>query len=91
MKKREMFQTLFSNASVKIKRIISPKSFQSRIFVQNCDELVFLLKGSAEMEIGGKKVPLRKNQSLFIPKKTKHQILATSKSTETDWLAIYIK
>ncbi len=91
MKKRETFETLFSNASVKIKKIISPRSFKSKVFKQNYDEFVFLLKGKATMKISGKKIFLSKNQSLFIPKKTKHQILATSKSTETDWLAIYIK
>lgn len=91
MKKREKFTTLFKNASVTIKKIESPRSFESKVFRQNCDEFVFLLKGSATMEIEGKKIFLRKNHSFYIPKKVKHKILATSKSTVTEWLAVYIK
>lgn len=91
MKKRETFKTLFKNASITIKKIISPKSFQSKVFRQDYDEFVVILKGKAIMEIEGKKIFLPKNRPFFIPKKTKHQILSTSKSMETEWFAVYIK
>ncbi|MDP2704858.1 MAG: cupin domain-containing protein [Patescibacteria group bacterium] len=91
MKRRETFKTLFSDTSVKIKKIVSPKSFRSAIFTQSDNEFVFMLKGSATLSVGGKKVFLRKNHSLFIPKKTAHRILSTSAATKTEWLAIHIK
>lgn len=89
-KKQEIFEELFEKDAVKIKKITSPKNFKSEIFIQDEDEWVIVLQGSAELEISGEKINLKKDDHVFIPRKAPHQILKTSGDTETVWLAVYL-
>jgi mannose-6-phosphate isomerase-like protein (cupin superfamily) len=88
---REKSETLFTSKKFKVKKIISPKNFSSKIFLQAVEEWVIILQGSAVLEIKGKKVKLSKGKSLYIPSNTKHRIVSTSKNTNTIWLAVYVK
>ena len=90
IKKQEIFEELFEKDAVKIKKITSPKNFKSEIFIQDEEEWVMVLQGSAELEISGKKINLNKDDYVFIPRKAPHQILKTSGDIETVWLAVYL-
>ncbi len=83
----EDFTTLLEHKNVKVVRIVSSDNLEKKEYNQKEDEFVILLKGSATLEIEGKNVTLNKGDTLFIPAKTKHKVLATQKGTL--WIAIY--
>jgi len=83
----EDFTTLLEHKNVKIVRIVSSDNLEKKEYNQKEDEFVILLRGSATLEIEGKNVTLNKGDTLFIPAKTKHKVLATQKGTL--WIAIY--
>ena len=83
----EEFTTLLKHKNVKIARIVSSDKLEIKEYNQDEDEFVILLKGKATLDIKGKKVILNKGDTLFIPAKTKHKVLATQKGTL--WIAIY--
>ena len=89
MKKGETVKTLLRNKKITIKKIASPKGFASKVFIQDRDEWCSLLTGSAKLKVGKKTISLFSGKSVFIPKKTKHQILSTSLKSQTIWLAVY--
>lgn len=86
----EIFEELFEKDGVKIKRITSPKNFKSEVFVQDANEWVMVLQGSAELKMENKEIYLKAGEHVFIPSKTSHQILKTSGDIETVWLAVYL-
>ena len=87
---KENFEILIERGNIKIKRITSPKNFKSEIFIQEEDEWVMVIQGSAELDIAGRKVKISEGEHIFIPRKTYHQILKTSDEIETVWLAVYL-
>ncbi|MCL2925653.1 MAG: cupin domain-containing protein [Trichodesmium sp. MAG_R04] len=86
----EIFNNLLSHKNVKINKIISPLNFTSEEFIQDEDEWVILLQGSAILEINYKTSKLVKDSYIFIPAKTPHKIISTDSKIETIWLAIHI-
>ncbi len=86
----EIFNNLLSHKNVKINKIISPPNFVSEQFIQDEDEWVILLQGSAVLEINQTTTKLVKDSHIFIPAKTPHKIISTDANTETIWLAIHI-
>ena len=68
----EIFNNLLSHKNVKINKIISPPNFVSEQFIQDEDEWVILLQGSAILEINQKITKLVKDSYIFIPAKTPH-------------------
>lgn len=86
----EIFHNLLSHKNVKINKIISPLNFTSEEFIQDEDEWVILLQGSAILEINYKTSKLVKDSYIFIPAKTPHKIISTDSNIETIWLAIHI-
>ena len=86
----EIFNNLLSHKNVKINKIISPLNFTSEEFIQDEDEWVILLQGSAILEINHKTSKLVKDSYIFIPAKTPHKIISTDPSIETIWLGIHI-
>ena len=87
---KEIFKNLLSHKNVKINKIISPPNFSSEEFIQDEDEWVILLQGSAILEIQETTTKLVKDSYIFIPAKTPHKIIATDSNIETIWLAIHI-
>ena len=86
----EIFNNLLSHKNVKINKIISPPNFVSEQFIQDEDEWVILLQGSAILEINQKITKLVKDSYIFIPAKTPHKILSTELNIKTIWLAVHI-
>ena len=86
----EIFNNLLSHKNVKINKIISPPNFVSEQFIQEEDEWVILLQGSAILEINQKITKLVKDSYIFIPAKTPHKILSTEPNIKTIWLAVHI-
>ncbi|NEP04178.1 MULTISPECIES: cupin domain-containing protein [Okeania] len=86
----EILKNLLSHKNVKINKIISPPNFVSKEFIQDEDEWVTLLEGSAILEINQKTTKLVKDSHIFIPAKTPHKIISTDPKIETIWLAIHI-
>ncbi|MGK7920283.1 MAG: cupin [Trichodesmium sp.] len=86
----EIFNNLLSHKNVKINKIISPPNFCSEELIQDEDEWVILLQGSAILEIQGTRTKLVKDSHIFIPGKTPHKIISTDSNLETIWLAIHI-
>ena len=83
----EDFTTLLEHKNVKIVRIVSSDNLEIKEYNQEEDEFVILLKGSATLELESKNITLNRGDTLFIPAKTKHKVLATQKGTL--WIAIY--
>ena len=86
----EIFNNLLSHKNVKINKIISPPNFVSEEFIQDEDEWVILLQGSAILEINQTTTKLVKESYIFIPAKTPHKVISTDANIETIWLAIHI-
>jgi len=83
----EDFSTLFEDKNIKIVRIVSSDKIEPQEYIQDDNEYVILLKGSATLEIDGKLKELVKGDTLFIPAKTPHKVLKTSKGAL--WLAVH--
>ena len=87
----ELFEEIVSSPNVKIERIISEGHASSEGFWydQKLNELVFLLKGSAELEFENQVVQLKEGDYLNIPARTKHRVTKTSKNPKAIWLAVH--
>jgi len=83
----EDFTTLFEGKNIKIVRIVSSDNIEPQEYIQDDNEYVILLEGSATLEIDGKLKELVKGDTLLIPAKTPHKVLKTSKGTL--WLAVH--
>lgn len=89
--KDEIFETLLTNKSIKIERIVSygQTTKEDYWYDQKEDELVVVLKGDAKIKYkSGKIFELKSGSSLYIKAHTKHQVVYTSNPTV--WLAIFI-
>ncbi len=92
----EIFETLISCESVKIERIISPKSYKmpdDKWFNEDTDEFVILLKGSAALLFKAKneRVILKPGDYIYIPRNIEHNVESTDKEVQTIWLAVHFK
>jgi len=85
----ESFKTELKSKNVEIKTIISNTLKTPQEFVQDCDEWVVVLQGCAKIQINGIIHKLKKGDTLFIPKNTKHTLLKTRQVVV--WLAVYIR
>jgi len=83
----EDFSTLFKGQNIKIVRIVSSNKIEPQEYIQDDNEFVILLEGSATLEIDGKLKELVKGDTLFIRAKTPHKVLKTSKGAL--WLAVH--
>ena len=91
----EWFQTLFSNAHVKIERIVSkghcsPPDFW---YDQAWEEWVVLIKGRAGLRFEGdpEEMVLGPGDALLIPAGVRHRVSWTDDRAETVWLAVHAK
>jgi len=83
----EDFTTLFENKNIKIVRIVSSDKLEVVEYCQEEEEFVILLEGSAQLDVEGRVVTLNRGDTLYIPAKSKHKVLATDKGTL--WIAIH--
>ena len=84
----ETFDTLLSTDRAIIQRIVSSDILTQTTYIQDEDEWVILIEGSATLEIDTKIVTLCKGEHIHIPAKTPHKVLSTTKGTI--WLAVHI-
>lgn len=84
----EAFTTLLEHKNIRIVRIASSGTIESKTYVQDEDEWVVVLEGEAKITIGNKEKILTKGESLLIPAKTPHEVLQTAHGTL--WLAVHI-
>lgn len=84
----ERFDTLLSHRCLVIERIVSTSKIASTEYVQEQDEWVVLLHGTALLDVAGREVPLRPGDYLFLPSRTPHTVLQVSDGAL--WLAIHL-
>ena len=84
----ELFETLLTCRNVTVERIVSSAEPEEVEYVQEQDEWVVILEGSAELEVAGAVRKLARGESLFLPAKTPHRVLQTAAGTI--WLAVHI-
>jgi len=88
----EFFESVVETDNFKVERIVSdghnsPSNFW---YDQNRNELVLILKGSAELEFeNDEKLELKEGDYLIIPAHKKHRVESTDKSQKTIWLAVH--
>lgn len=87
-KEGEIFDSLLEHKNIKIERIISSGKKSDKIYIQEHDEWVLLLKGVAKLDIEGKEIEMKEGDYVFIPFGQKHRVLETKIGTV--WLAIHI-
>jgi len=90
----ELFTVLAESASVRIERIVSPPGHQSAPgswYDQERDEWVFVLRGSAGLEIEGEPdlVELRAGDHLVLAANRRHRVAWTAYDEPTLWLAVH--
>jgi len=90
--KEELFEDIFSNQNIKIKRIVSDgqTSPASGWYDQETGEWVIVLQGEAVLSFtDAKDVTLKEGDYINILAHTKHKVSYTSLETKTVWLAIH--
>ena len=87
-KSGERFERLFANGYADIELIVSSDTPEATLYNQPHDEAVFLIDGSAALEMEGEVVELKRGDFFIIPANTPHRVLKTEKGTR--WLAIHI-
>jgi cupin 2 domain-containing protein len=84
----ESFDSLLEHKNIKIERIVSTEADPNKVYLQDQDEWVLLLKGKAQLDIDGSHIELEKGDYFFIPSGKKHRVL--SHDSGTIWLAVHI-
>lgn len=84
----ETVETLAAIRGVRIERIASSASPGSVRFVQEQDEWVALLRGTATLEIDGRPVELRAGDHLLLPAGVPHEVRGASAGAL--WLAVHV-
>lgn len=87
----EIFKELYASKNVTIEKILSYGQTTpiSEPYIQDHDEWVLIIEGSAKLKLRDKEYSLVKGESLFIPKGVKHWVTYTE--NPTIWLAVHIK
>jgi cupin 2 domain-containing protein len=87
----ELFETLLSDKSINIKKIVSQghTSPKNGWYEQKENEWVIVLKGASKLEFEDKIIELKEGDYINIPAGKKHKVIWTIPDTETIWLAIF--
>jgi len=89
----ELFTVLAESALVRIERIVSPahQTTPGDWYDQERDEWVFVLRGSAGLEIEGEPdlVELRAGDHLVLAAHRRHRVAWTAADEPTLWLAVH--
>ena len=86
--KGERFDVLLKHRNLVIERIVSSSQIEPTLYVQEQDEWVLLLAGSAELSVNGQPVHLQQGDYLFLPAKTPHEVKKVS--NDALWLAVHL-
>lgn len=89
----EVFTPLLERGGVRIERIVSHgrATPEDAPFVQDADEWVVVLRGSAGLRIEGKdEVALVPGDHVFIPGGVPHRVTRTDPDEPTLWLAVHL-
>lgn len=84
----ERFDTLLTHKNLVIERILSSSRIQPQEYVQAQDEWVVLMRGEAELTLGGKPVVLKEGDYLFLPAGVPHRVERASDGAM--WLAVHL-
>lgn len=84
----ERFDTLLAHRNLLIERIVSSADIVPGDYLQEQDEWVVLLRGSATLVVDGDETRLAAGDYLFLPAGTPHSVTQTSAGTL--WLAIHL-
>lgn len=84
----ERFDSLLRLRNLHIERIISSRDIQQAQQVQEQDEWVLLVQGTACLVIDGKPTTLKAGDHVFLPARTPHTV--TEASQGAMWLAIHL-
>jgi cupin 2 domain-containing protein len=84
----ERFDTLLQHRNLVVERIISSKNTPPVEFIQDQDEWVLLVHGTAILEVSGQAKALKAGDYLFLPAKTPHTVRAVSDGAL--WLAVHL-
>lgn len=84
----ERFETLLQHKNLVIERIISSAATNPTAFVQEQDEWVLLVQGTAVLEIDGEAKSLKAGDYVFLPVKTPHRVKQVSAGAL--WLAVHL-
>ncbi|WP_234393365.1 cupin domain-containing protein [Francisella adeliensis] len=87
----EVFKELYASKNVTIEKILSygQTTPSNEPYIQDHDEWVLIVEGSAKLKLDDKEYSLTKGESLFVPKNVKHWVTYTE--NPTIWLAVHIK
>jgi len=86
----ERFEEWLRCKNLVIERIVSSAKPEPTAYDQAQDEWVALLQGTASLEIEDQVVTLTAGDTLFIPARTPHRVLATSETPRCVWLALRV-
>lgn len=89
----EVFTPLLERGGVRIERIVSHGQTTpvDAPFVQDADEWVVVLRGSAALRIEGRaEMALEPGDHVFIPGGTRHWVTRTDPDAPTLWLAVHL-
>ncbi|WP_343518694.1 cupin domain-containing protein [Sphingomonas sp.] len=92
-KRKEVFTELLAQGGIRIERIVSggQATPQGKPFVQDADEWVVLLQGSAAIRLEGhQEAALEPGDHLLIPGGVKHWVTRTDPDGPTVWLAVHL-
>jgi len=84
----ERFEPLLQHKNLVIERIISSAATKPTTFVQEQDEWVLLVQGTAILDIDGTAKSLKAGDYVFLPAKTPHTVKQASASAL--WLAVHL-
>lgn len=86
----EVFEDLLRCRNLQIERIVSSDRPDPGLYEQAQDEWVCLLQGEATLWIAGAEIALHAGDYRFIPARTPHRVLKTSREPPCIWLAVHL-
>lgn len=92
-KRKEVFTELLAHGGVRIERIVSngQATPEDEPFVQEADEWVVVLQGSAAIRLEGHaEAALKPGDHLLIPAGTRHWVTRSDPDGPTVWLAVHL-
>lgn len=84
----ERFDTLLQHRNLHIERIVSSRNIHPTEYVQEQDEWVLLVQGTATLLIDGRMTALKAGDHVFLPARTPHTVTEVSQGAL--WLAIHL-
>jgi len=84
----ERFETLLQHRNLVVERILSSRDITPIEYVQDQDEWVLLVRGSAVLEVAGEMKTLEAGDYLFLPARVPHTVKQVSDGAL--WLAVHL-